>query len=229
MGRRREHEVGLDARAVVGSVLLAGVLVGCGGGGGDDVDAVVEPGGEETTTAAPTTTTAPHPLVEDLPLIRAHWRAYSDAWARPDSGLAFLVAHNYPGVDANPTPEAYDACMTSDGAYPYTLWSEEAILDPDTVEPDPTWAMPDGPLGGVVLEGRTYIMTVNFNIQTDMDFPPRSGLAEVHVTVRDGQVFHFIPCFPAEGRNRVAARGDGGVRAMPRRSYSPKRRRCRPG
>lgn len=98
-----------------------------------------------------------------------------------------VVDYNYPGEE----------CTADDYRESWGLpegTQLEYIVLPETIEPDPDWTIPGGPLDGVVPDGRTYVFQV---IVTDR-FPgqePIESRSEVHASVIDGKAYFFMACF----------------------------------
>lgn len=142
--------------------------------------------GTSRSVSVSLTPTAATLLANDMPTIRAVWRANSDAWG--DGGNAgqssvdrWITANNYPGVDAN-----YARCDRSLPAG----YTEEYVLDQSSVQRDDGWVMTFGPLKGQLPKGRIYIMKVTTSYS---DGSPER-LDEVHVSILDGKPYVFYRC-----------------------------------
>ena len=144
-----------------------------------------------TTTIATTTTLSADAIAaevhaSDVKQIRDLWRGFSDAWfVGVDAGLAYIVEHNYPAEGCTLDDLAFDA---PEG------YREEHIVDPDSIERNDGWVIPGGTAGGIVPEGRVYILTVE-SVFTATDFAPETEVAELHTVIEDdGDVYFFYPC-----------------------------------
>jgi hypothetical protein len=112
------------------------------------------------------------------------WETWTDVWKQgTDQGLAYIEAHDYPGLPAAP-----DFCrkyfgVTGPG------FRVHSTVRPDSIKPDPTWTIPRGKLQGTKPDGRVYVMTVD---QLDTVGTRTSVVA--HVTIIDGRPLLFFDC-----------------------------------
>jgi hypothetical protein len=112
------------------------------------------------------------------------WETWTDVWKQgTDQGLAYIEAHDYPGLPAAP-----DFCrkyfgVTGPG------FRVHSTVRPDSIKPDPTWTIPHGRLQGTKPEGRVYVMTVD---QLDTAGTRTSVVA--HVSVVNGRPLLFFDC-----------------------------------
>lgn len=206
-------------RVIRVSVLLALVmgLAACGSGGGDSEDVAASSEStvttESTTTTSTTTTSTIPPtttttiselerlamIVEmDAAAIKQQRRVASDAWHRGmEAGFAEMAASNYPGM-GNTAEECKRTWEQYYGGYPVPADLRiEYVVDEATIEPDPGWAVPAGPLAGQVPDGRIYIYSMT-STATSIEFDaPGVDTSEVHSTVLDdGTVKAFSGCYP---------------------------------
>jgi len=136
-------------------------------------------------------------LDADAARIRGMWRSHSDAFlSSTEAGFRHMAANNYPGMG-----NSYEACRTWGWPWSYrgewapNGYSEEYVVRAGTVEPDPEWVIPDGPLAGRRPDGHIYVYTVDVRI-----FIPGWGTdtyaSDIHATVLpDGSTKHFAVCF----------------------------------
>lgn len=168
-------------RVLASALVALALLAACG----DDDSAGPPTAGEATTS---TTTLAPaDPLDQDRRLIVGMFRAISDAYAGgTDAGAQAEVDNAYPGH----TYTAAD-CRGDlpDGAV------VEIVVDQATLEPDPGWVVPGGPLMGTAPEGRVYIMQLRATYVVP-DYSPEELTYEGHATVIDGRAYQFPNCEP---------------------------------
>lgn len=166
-------------------ILLVCALAACSG---DDDTAT--PATQPTPTTASTTTTTEDPAAADHQLIVGLYRSMSDAWYDgPRAGIEAMVNAQYPG-----TGYTVDQCVANlfpqgapDGV------ALETIVDQGSIQPDPDWTVPGGPLDGTKPEGRTYILSVHGTVTAD-DAAPQESTSEVHATILDGTAYIFPDC-----------------------------------
>jgi hypothetical protein len=147
-----------------------------------------------TTTTMPTTTTLSlEQLVQqqydaDVVLIKKLWRDYSDSWdGGVDAGYGYLAKNNYPAYECE-VDDYRKLWVFSDG------YSNEVIVDEDTIERDDGWAIPGTDIGGgQVPDGRVYIMRMSVILRTP-GYDPDASDTESHVTVGNQGAQFFIEC-----------------------------------
>jgi hypothetical protein len=188
-------------KAIGTVVAVAFAVASCGGQSAADSTTTIEAPTTTTTTVPTTTTTVPPTTTttlseeqlaeiqfeEDVALIKTLFRRYSDSWfSGTDAGFSYLAEHNYPAAGC--TAEEYrDLWQVATG------FTEEEVVDENTIDPDPGWAIPGGRAAGVVPEGRIYIFSVTITDAAD-GVQPSSFPAEVHAVVNDDGAFFFVPC-----------------------------------
>jgi len=168
------------ALSAVAILCVAIVSIGCSSSDGE---------GASTTEVAPETTA--DPVAADKQLIVQMWRQLSDASSGGfEAWLQESVDTQYPGSGIT-----LEQCMAAylKGAEPPAGFRFTATVDPDTIEADPDWEVPSGPLEGTTPEGRTYKMTLTQEGQSDTS-PPQTVEQEVRVTVLDGVAYQFPGC-----------------------------------
>ncbi len=146
-----------------------------------------------TTTTAPTTTTlsseqiAAAQLEADTRLIQQLWRGLSDSTlAGLDAHYEYLAANNHP--DAGCTEADYRETNQFEGGF-----MMEAIVLPETVEPDPEWSPASGSLSGQIPKGRIYI----HQLLVEYDFADGSSdddRLEAHTAIVNEEAHFFISC-----------------------------------
>ena len=147
-----------------------------------------------TTTTMPTTTTLSLEQLEqqqydaDVVLIKKLWRDYSDSWdSGVDAGYEFLAKNNYPAYECE-ADDYRKLWRYSEG------YSDEVIVDEDTIERDDGWAIPGTDIGGgQVPDGRVYIMKMSL-IFRSLGYDPVASDIEGHVTVGNQGAQFFIEC-----------------------------------
>jgi hypothetical protein len=147
-----------------------------------------------TTTTMPTTTTLSLEQFEqqqydaDVVLIKKLWRDYSDSWdGGVDAGYGYLAKNNYPAYECE-VDDYRKLWVYSDG------YSDEVIVDEDTIERDDGWAIPGTDIGGgQVPDGRVYIMKMSLIFRSP-GYDPAASDIEGHVTVGNQGAQFFIEC-----------------------------------
>lgn len=147
----------------------------------------------EVTSTVPATAppddSAPPGEAGDRELILQLWRDASSAWGDGDaagirSGLEFLAANNYPGLQALVDVEQCERSLVP----PYT---EEYTVDESTIDADDDYFIPIGDLAGQSPDGRIYRMLL------DLAKPTGVEVGDAHVVIApDGRAYLFVlyPC-----------------------------------
>jgi hypothetical protein len=180
--------------AVVMTVTIGLVAAGCSSGSLESADDTPTTTTVTTTTMMPTTTTLSLEELEqeqydaDVVLIKKLWRDYSDSWdGGVDAGYEYLAKNNYPAYECE-VDDYRKLWVFSDG------YSNEVIVDEDTIERDDGWAIPGTDIGGgQVPDGRVYIMRMSVILRTP-GYDPDASDTEGHVTVGNQGAQFFIEC-----------------------------------
>lgn len=124
-------------------------------------------------------------------MIRDHYYNRTQAYtAGTAAGVEYDIARNYPGVfdDASAARSAVRADLTA------AEYRSMSIPDLNTISETPTWLLPGSACNAVGTEplpGRTFIVSVEFS-DTYNGFPD-TVRADVHVTLLDGELYHYVP------------------------------------
>lgn len=104
-----------------------------------------------------------------------------------DTAMAYQVQHNHPLFDYTE-----QECLAGlAGQEPNYVESYEAALT--SVEPDPSWEIPDGRFAGEVPEGS--LLTVDLTVSFGNGVPDAGEEdSTVHLAYLDDELFFFFPC-----------------------------------
>lgn len=103
-----------------------------------------------------------------------------------ESMYSYIAEHDHPAM-----PCTVDL-LRGHYRFPADLAISFTVV-PETIEPDPGWAVLSGPHAGEVPEGDIYYFDV---IQTVAEEPSST---DSHAAVLDGDAYFFISCFEDEG------------------------------
>lgn len=137
-------------------------------------------------------------LAYDLPGIETLWRDFTASWgpggrAGSAASWAFVLAHDYPRMDANCVKAA--ALFSANAARGYT---ETYTLDVASVRRFNNWVVSFGGVVNDIPFGRTYVM----NLTNGFSDGTASETHEVHVALYNGQPRMFVDC-SADGHTRI--------------------------
>lgn len=122
--------------------------------------------------------------------IEEYWKARDTAFATGgEVGLAFMVQNNYPDLGYS-VADCRQAWFN--GTVPPDFAERNALL-PNSIEPDPGWAMVSGPVMNQDLGRGVYQMVVAFTYDGQV-LPVADRVSEVHLKVTREKVFHFYLC-----------------------------------
>jgi molecular chaperone DnaK len=175
-------------------VAAAGVTLALTLGGGPPSAATTTGGSsqEAAATTAGTSQEGTATLAADREAILGVWRGYSESWQGGiAAGVEYIVGHNYPGFTWSVDEcQAYyrDRLGWRDG------YTEGVTVDPDTINRDLDWRIPDGlPGAGAAPEGRVYGMNAVFAIRSDVGRVEQSEQV-VHATVIESTAYFLMTC-----------------------------------
>lgn len=154
----------------------------------------VAPSTSAPATSAPPTspTTGPGPTAPaaqqqaDEAKITQLFAGVNSAWAAGrDEGIAFTVAHSYPGL-----AQTLPACQADIPAGE----TQNYQLDTKTFAPAPSFQAMDGDDVVVAVDGRIYEVSATVTV-TDPGKPPAVSTSPVHAVVApDGNAYMFFLC-----------------------------------
>lgn len=130
----------------------------------------------------------------DVTAIETLWDGQEDAFRHgTHAGFEYMAEHNYPGMGASAEQCRALAWNGTDRPAP-DGYMERSVLVPGSVEEDPGWVVPDGPIAGQPVTGRVYVMTVLL-VVSEPGFDAYAQHVRVHATVTAGAARFFTACY----------------------------------